>query len=119
MATHATGGLWARLGFGLLALAWLYSGVRAYLAARGGAFVVHRRWMVRNFSLTLAAVTLRLYLPSALVAGVAFEQAYPVIAWLCWVPNLILAEMFFNQAHNHSIERTATEKPVSAAQRIR
>lgn len=98
MATHATGGLWARLGFGLLAVAWLYSGVRAYLAARGKSFVAHRRWMVRNFSLTLAAVTLRLYLPSALAAGIAFEQAYPIIAWLCWVPNLLLAEMFFNQA---------------------
>jgi hypothetical protein len=33
--------------------------------------------MVRNFALTFAAVTLRLYLPSAFVAGIAFESAYP------------------------------------------
>lgn len=25
-------------------------------------------------------------------AGFAFEDFYPVRAWLCWVPNLILVE---------------------------
>jgi hypothetical protein len=97
MATHASGGPWARLGFGMLAVAWLTSGLRAYLAARARSFVVHRRWMVRNFALTLAAVTLRIYVPSSLAAGLAFESAYPVIAWLCWVPNLLVAEMLFNR----------------------
>jgi uncharacterized membrane protein len=92
MATHASGGVWARWGFALLAVAWLASGARAYLAARAREFAVHRRWMIRNFSLSLAAVTLRIYLPSALAVGIAFDDAYPVIAWLCWVPNLIVAE---------------------------
>ena len=48
--------------------------------------------MIRNFALSLAAVTLRLYLPASAVAGVPFEDFYPAVAWLCWVPNLILAE---------------------------
>ena len=39
--------------------------------------------MVRNFSLTFGAVTLRLYLPSVGGAGVPFEVAYPIIAWAC------------------------------------
>jgi len=107
MATHASGGSWARFGFGALAIAWLSSGVLAYRAARAQSFVAHRRWMVRNFSLTFAAVTLRLYLPASMAAGIRFELAYPVIAWLCWVPNLLLAEMLFNRAHDPSIERTA------------
>jgi hypothetical protein len=118
MATHASGGLWARLGFGALAVAWLVSGALAYSAARGQSFVAHRRWMVRNFSLTFAAVTLRLYLPSAMAAGIAFEVSYPVIAWLCWVPNLLLAEALFNRAHNPSIERTSSgrlRRPTAAA----
>jgi hypothetical protein len=46
--------------------------------------------MVRNFALTFAAVTLRLYLPAWMIAGVAFDVAYPLIAWLCWVPNLAM-----------------------------
>ena len=48
--------------------------------------------MTRSYALCLAAVTLRLYLPSSLAAGVAFGTAYPVIAWLCWVPNVLVAE---------------------------
>ena len=95
MAFHAFGGLAAHLGFGLLALAWLYTGLRAYLAIRRRDVAAHRRWMVRNFALTLAAVTLRLWLPAMLASGVAFETAYPLVAWLCWVPNLLLAEFFF------------------------
>lgn len=99
MAFHAFGGLPARLGFACLALAWLYSGYRAYRAIRSGDFTSHRRWMVRNFALTFAAVTLRLYVPASVASGIAFEAAYPVIAWLCWVPNLVAAELLFNRTH--------------------
>lgn len=98
MAFHAFGGLASRLGFGCLALGWLYTGFCAYRAIRARDIVSHRRWMVRNFSLAFAAVTLRLWLPTAMVSGIPFENAYPVIAWLCWVPNLVVAEMLFNQA---------------------
>lgn len=97
MAFHAFGGLPARLGFGVLALLWLYSGYRAYRAIRARNIAAHRRWMVRNFALTFAAVTLRLYLPTAMVSGSAFEPAYIAVAWLCWVPNLIAAELIFNR----------------------
>ena len=100
MASHAFGGVVSRLGFGALAVAWIYTGLLAYLAIRAKDIASHRRWMVRNFSLTFAAVTLRLWLPASFVSGIPFELAYPVIAWLCWVPNLVLAERLFNQTHN-------------------
>ena len=67
------------------------AGWQAWRAATARDFVRHRRWMVRNFSLSLAAVTLRIWLPAAMLAGFAMEEAYPLIAWLCWVPNLLLA----------------------------
>ncbi len=92
LAPHAFGGPVARLGFGALALTWLYTGARAYAAIRRGAVAEHRRWMVRNYALTLAAVTLRLYIPLSVLAGIEFSVAYAVIAWLCWVPNLAVAE---------------------------
>lgn len=92
MATHAFGGWPAQLGFGLLALGWLGSGALAYAAVRRGDLASHRRWMVRNFALTCAAVTLRLYLPAAFVMRVPMELSYPVIAWACWLPNLAVAE---------------------------
>lgn len=99
ISQHAFGGSVARFGFAALAVFWLYTGLRAYLAIRRGAIDEHRKWMVRNFSLTFAAVTLRLYLPAAMVAGIEFTLAYPIIAWLCWVPNVLFAEWYYNSAH--------------------
>lgn len=98
LARYASGGLIARIGFSVLATTWLYTGVRAYLAVRRGALHEHQKWMVRNFSLTFAAVTLRIYLPLSMAAGIGFTIAYPIIAWLCWLPNLLFAEWRFNRS---------------------
>ena len=98
LAFHAFGGLAARLGFGCLALAWLYTGLRAYRYVRAGRIAAHRAWMARNFALAFAAVTLRIYVPSSLAAGIEFETAYPYIAWACWVPNLVIAELLLRSA---------------------
>ncbi|WP_395007222.1 DUF2306 domain-containing protein [Undibacterium sp.] len=97
MAAFAYGGLTSNLGFGILAVLWLFTGARAYLAIRQGDIVSHQQWMIRNFSLTLAAVALRIYLPMSMVLGLPFELCYPIISWLCWVPNLIIAEWIFNR----------------------
>ncbi len=92
LAFNAYGGVWSRSGFALLALAWLATGVLALRGIRRGDVAAHRRWMMRNFALTLAAVTLRLYLPAAIVGGLELALAYPLVSWLCWVPNLMLVE---------------------------
>jgi uncharacterized membrane protein len=102
---HAFGGFWARLGFTCLAIAWLYSGLRAYLAIRARKVASHRAWMIRNFALTFAAVTLRVYLPASMAAGIGFATAYPAIAWLCWVPNLVIAELLFNRTRNLFVQQ--------------
>lgn len=99
MATLAYGGTVARLGFTLLALTWLYSGYRAYAAIRQRRIEEHRRWMVRNYALTFAAVTLRLYLPLGMIAQVPFDLVYPTVAWICWVPNLLVVEWFLRRRH--------------------
>lgn len=92
MSYHAFGGLAAKLGFAGLALGWLYTGAKAFSAARARDFAAHRRWMIRNFALSFAAVTLRLYLPPVFVFQLPFEPSYAVIAWACWLPNLVVAE---------------------------
>jgi len=96
VAFNAFGGPAARAGFVCLAVAWLFTGFEAYRAIRARDVARHRRWMVRNFALTFAAVTLRLWLPGLVISGVSMDVAYPMVAWLCWVPNLIVAEWLFN-----------------------
>lgn len=110
MSLHAFGGMVSRLGFGCLATAWLVTGLLAFLAIRRHDVAAHRRWMVRNFALTFAAVTLRVYLPTAMATRIPFELAYPAIAWLCWLPNLLLAEALFNRARVPSLQATASSR---------
>jgi hypothetical protein len=92
MAFHAFGGLVSTLGFSALAVAWLVTGWLALTSARARDFKAHRAWMVRNFALTLAALTLRVHLGVAAGIGLSFESYYPWLAWTCWIPNLLLAQ---------------------------
>ena len=93
LALGTTAGPLAVAGFGLLALSWLIATGNAWRLARDRDFVRHQRWMMRSFALTLAAVTLRLYLLVSFALGLPYAQAYPVISFLCWVPNLVLIEI--------------------------
>ena len=95
LAFYSQGGVTAHAGFASLAALWLATTVAAFVAIRQGDTAAHQRWMIRSFALTFAAVTLRVYIPVSLSMGAAFETAYPVIAWACWVPNLIVAEWLF------------------------
>ncbi len=98
LAWHAPFSHATRLGFASLAVVWFYSAVMAFVAIRQGDITLHQQWMVRSYALTLAAVTLRIQLPFyQAVMGLSFEEAYAIVAWFCWIPNLIIAEWFINQ----------------------
>ncbi len=98
IALYSSSGLVAGFGFLGLAVGWLFCTGRAYLAVRAHDYVGHQRWMIRSFALAFAAVMLRIYIPVALVSGLGFEASYPAIAWLCWVPNLIVAQLLVRSA---------------------
>lgn len=91
LATDSSGGVAAHFGFGLLAVLWLWTTVQAYMHIRARRIDLHQTWMIRSYALTLAAVTLRIYIPLSQSAGLPFGDSYVVISWLCWVPNLIVA----------------------------
>lgn len=95
VAFKATGGWISTLAFLLLSLSWIYTlimALQSIVLKRDPQR--HGRWMLRNYALTLAAVTLRIYLPICmLLFGFEdFNTYYRAIAWLCWIPNLIFAE---------------------------
>ena len=94
IAYFATGGIISVLGFGLLALCWLFTNIKGYVTIRDLDVPSHKKWMIRNYALTFAAVTLRIWLPLMMLPffHIAFLNAYHVVSWLCWVPNLIVAE---------------------------
>lgn len=98
IALFASGGITCVLGFGSLALTWLFTVLMAYTRILKRDIKQHENWMIRNYALTFAAVTLRIYLPLATqLMHWDFTASYRVISWLCWVPNLIVAEMIINK----------------------
>jgi uncharacterized membrane protein len=105
LAPHSLAGPVGTVGFGLLAVLWVTFAATAFRAIRRGDVDTHRRWMIRTFALTYAAVTLRLWLFVLMViqtdlAGVdpqtAFERAYLIVPFLAWVPNLLVAERYLS-----------------------
>lgn len=102
IAPFSEAGLSGLFGFGTLAVLWIATAWAAYRAVRVGDIASHRAWMMRNFALTYAAVTLRLWLGVLIAAqalpggsfdlGAAFANAYAVVPFLAWLPNLVVAE---------------------------
>ncbi|MBC2839677.1 DUF2306 domain-containing protein [Robiginitalea sp. SC105] len=91
LSFFATGGWIPGLGFFLLGVSWIFFTLRAYRAVRQGRYNEHGHWMVYSYAACFAAVTLRIWMPVLTFALGDFLPAYKIVAWLCWVPNLVFA----------------------------
>ncbi len=113
--------------FGLISLAilWLWTGFMAYSNIRAGNVEIHREWMIRNYALTFAAATLRLWLGVLIATQLPFLQTkyagdfdtlfvevYRVVMWISWVPNLIVAETILQRRRKpRAVSSTAKSDP--------
>ncbi|MEK3935006.1 DUF2306 domain-containing protein [Sporosarcina sp. FSL W7-1349] len=99
LALYATGGWVGKAGFMTLSILWFTTAYQAFINIKEKRVLAHRKWMIRNYSLTLAAVTLRIWLPLfAWLFGLEnFELSYAAIAWFSWVPNIFVAEWFISR----------------------
>ena len=92
ISAHAQAGAISSAGFLTLGFLWISCTAAGYFTIRSGKVIAHRRWMIRSFALTAAAITLRIYLPLLPLTGLSFSTSYRIIAWACWLPNLLFAE---------------------------
>jgi len=60
------------------------------LAPMRGGMGAHRLWMIRNFSLTLAAITLGMRLPLLIIVHWPLAWAYVLVSWMCWDLHLVV-----------------------------
>ena len=101
MAMFANGGTLAQVGFTILSFIWVAFTWQAYAKARQKDFLSHKKWMIRSFALTFAAVTLRLWVPlCSLVFGMDHDITVIGTAWLSWLPNLVIAELLIRKYLN-------------------
>lgn len=87
----ATGGLVSSLGFISLGVIWLFTTSRAYIAVKNKDLSLHQGMMIYSYAACFAAVTLRIWLPFLTIVFGEFLLAYKIVAWLCWVPNMVFA----------------------------
>ena len=88
---HATGGLSSKLGFTTMALFWFFSTLFAFTSIKKGNIIQHQKLMIYSYAACFAAVTLRIWLPILSNIFGGFLPAYRIVAWLSWVPNIIVA----------------------------
>lgn len=97
-------GPWVLLSFLLQCAVWFGCTYLAYRYIRLGNVQAHRQWMLRSYAVTLAAVTLRVY---AFLGSWSFDLAnpssYAVIAWLSWVLNLLICELYLSMQKTRAI----------------
>lgn len=93
MAPYADGGVIAASGFLVLAALSLVSTLWALYMALNGNFLRHRNWMLRSAALLFSGVTLRAYLGVSGMLDLPHETAYILVAWISWLPNLIVVEL--------------------------
>ena len=90
----ATGGIVSSIGFISLGLIWLFTTLRAYTAIKNKDLSLHQGMMIYSYAACFAAVTLRIWLPLLTIILGEFVLAYKIVAWLCWVPNMIFAHLW-------------------------
>ncbi|GII96776.1 DUF2306 domain-containing protein [Sinosporangium siamense] len=127
-ATVSLGGFAIQVAFYILTVAWLYTLAKAYRCIRRGEVQLHRIWMIRNYALTFAAVTLRVYLIAGLqlkqvIPSLEFDQIYTAAGWASILGNVLVAEYFIVQRtlaplarRRQRQESTPATTPVPAAQ---
>jgi hypothetical protein len=114
MAFYAEAGIWATVGFAILACVTAACAAFGWRSAVQRRFKVHRLWMERCFLLLCSTVVLRLLGGFAVVAGVRAEWYDPLIAWASWVLPLAVFELLAlrNRRPARSMPRPTTASSI-------
>ncbi|KUJ57694.1 DUF2306 domain-containing protein [Chryseobacterium aquaticum] len=100
MGIFANGGFLSKLSFVILGCLWWFSTYKAFSLAKHKKFTEHKQWMWRSFALTISAITLRMW---KVIIVYLFQpnpmDVYQIIAWLGWIPNIILIEYLILKKH--------------------
>jgi uncharacterized membrane protein len=121
MAPFAHGGFPSTMGFMSLAVISLYAAGMALRRVKQKKISLHKEWMIRSYACMFAAATLRLYLGIYIASSemglvdLELAPAYSAISWMCWVPNLIVAEWIINRMRNQSDSSNVAAATISTA----
>lgn len=104
IALHATGGLSPKLGFSIGAVLWVVLTTLAFTTIKKGNVEAHRQLMLYSYAGTFGAVTLRIWLPLLILILGGFTPAYKIVAWLSWVPNMIIVYFMIQKSKKRMLQ---------------
>lgn len=92
---YANGGFWSRTSFLLLGVLWYFFTLKGIISIKNKSVLRHKKFMLRSFALAFSAITLRLW---KVIIVCFFEpnpmEVYRIIAWLGWIPNILIIEWY-------------------------
>jgi uncharacterized membrane protein len=101
-----------RSAFVATALAWLMTAGVALGAIRRRQVSVHRRWIIRNYLVTLSPVTFRLFLQIANAMKLTpSSEMIAILIWLSWLLPLLICEGVYRISDRVSLRRQNGFKP--------
>jgi uncharacterized membrane protein len=93
MALYANGGMPSQIAFSILSILWIFFTAKAWIEIGKQNYIEHGNFMLRSYALTLSALTLRAW---KYIIVLVFHphpmDGYMIVAWLGWIPNLLIAE---------------------------
>ena len=94
MGYYGNGGMYSQISFCLLAILWFCFTLMAFVKIRKKKYEKHRNYMILSYSLTLSAISLRLF-KWIIVHTVELPpmDTYKIVVWLGWLTNLSIAMM--------------------------
>ena len=102
-------GIVTGLGFFIADVLWISCTFIAIQHARAGRIRLHRQWIWRSMALTSAGISLRLLLP-LLSIFFSFDTSYIIVAWVSWIGNLLVVEIYFYLSSSRFIAKNQSLK---------
>ncbi|PLR99053.1 DUF2306 domain-containing protein [Bacillus sp. T33-2] len=94
VAFFATGGWLSTIGFLILNTLWLGTTILGYLYIKKRKMILHSQWIIRSFFLSFSNMMIYIIVTIAHnLMNFPYGNSYMVAVWLCWIINLLFAEL--------------------------
>jgi len=102
------GGIMMNVSFALYGVVFLVEAFMAYYYAVTKKFLLHREWAIRTFAVGIGSALYRVYTAPVIISGytsVSLSQEasllwLQVAAWLFFIPNMIVCEIYLYRSRN-------------------
>lgn len=107
MGIHGNGGIYSQISFCLQAILWFIFTWNAFTSIKKGNVSLHRNYAMLSFSLTLSAISLRLFKWIIVtVWALPPMDTYKIVVWLGWIFNIVLTLIIIKKLNNKRIHNS-------------